>query len=142
MKKDELIDKILSDLYMNSNRAMDFLDDFCVYENDVNKLEEVKTSMEKEGLIKNYKNLKTGISPLGFKVCFDGGYLDDKVKKERQINHMFQRNKREIAFLNKKLRSKNRANTFLVILMITNLILLILMALGVVDLNFGIKSLT
>lgn len=138
MKKDELINKILSDLYMNSNRAMDFLDDFCVYENDINKLEEVKAHMEKEGLIKNYKNLKTGISPTGFKVSFEGGYLENKVKKERQIKHMFQRNKREITFLNKKLRSKNRINTYLIILLISSLILLILNALKVVNLSFGI----
>ncbi|MCK5368533.1 MAG: hypothetical protein KAQ62_08265 [Cyclobacteriaceae bacterium] len=138
MKKDELIDKILSDLYMNSNRAMDFFDDFCVYENDINKLEEVKTDMEKEGLIKNHKNHKISISPLGFKICFDGGFLNDKVKKERQINHMFQRNKREIAFLKKRIRSKNRVNTFLVILLISSLMLLILIALGIVDLSFGI----
>lgn len=138
MKKDELIDKILSDLYRNSNRGMDFFDDFCVYENNINKLEEVKNIMEKEGLIKEYKNLKSGISPLGFKICFDGGYLKDKVKKERQIKHMFQRNKREIAFLNKKLRSKNRVITFLVILLISSLMLIILIALGVVNLSFGI----
>ncbi len=138
MKKDELIDKILSDLYMNSNRAMDFFDDFCVYENDINKLEEVKTDMEKEGLINNHKNHKTSISPLGFKICFDGGFLNDKVKKERQINHMFQRNKREIAFLKKRIRSKNRINTFLVIILISSLTLVILVALGIVDLSFGI----
>lgn len=138
MKKDELIDKILSDLYRNSNRGMDFFDDFCVYENDINKLEEVKNIMEKEGLIKEYKNLKSGISPLGFKICFDGGYLEDTIKKERQINHMFQRNKREIAFLNRKLRSKNRVITFLIILLVSSLMLLTLIALGVVNLSFGI----
>lgn len=137
MKKDELIDKILSDLYRNSNRAMDFLDDFCVYENDINKLEEVKSIMEKEGLIKDHKNLKTGISPMGFKIGFDGGYLEDKVKKERQIRHMFQRNKREIAILNKKLRSKKQVNTFLAILLITSISLIILTALGIVDLSFS-----
>lgn len=137
MKKDELINKILSDLYMNSNRAMDFLDDFCVYENDINKLEEVKAYMEKEGLIKNYKNLKTGISPLGFKISFEGSYLEDKVKKERQIKHMLQRNKREIAFLNKKLRSKSRINAFLIILLVSSLTFIILIALGVVNLSFG-----
>lgn len=137
MKKDELINKILSDLYMNSNRAMDFLDDFCVYENDINKLEEVKAHMEKEGLIKNYKNLKTGISPLGFKISFEGGYLEDKVKKERHIKHMLQRNKREIAFLNKKLRSKSRINAFLIILLVSSLTFIILIALGVVNLSFG-----
>ncbi len=117
---------------------MDFLDDFCVYENDINKLEEVKAHMEKEGLIKNYKNLKTGISPLGFKISFEGGYLEDKVKKERHIKHMLQGNKREIAFLNKKLRSKNRINTFLIILLVSSLILFILIALGAVNLSFGI----
>ena len=121
MTRDELIDKILADLYMNSNRAMDFYDDFCVYENDVNKLEEAKAFMEKEGLIKDYKNLKTGISPLGFKICFDGGFLEDKIKKERQIRHTFQRNKREIAHLNKRIRSKNREITFLLLLLIISL---------------------
>ena len=89
MKKDELIDKILSDLYMNSNRSMEFYDDFCVYENDINKLEEVKATMEKEGLIKDYKNLKTGISPLGFKICFDGGYLENKIKKGPSVHPLY-----------------------------------------------------
>ena len=137
MKRDELIDKILSDLYKNSNRAMDFFNDFCMYENDINKLEEVKSILEKEGLIKDYKNLKTGITPLGFKVCFEGGYLEDKIKKERQIKRMFQRNKGEIAFLKKKLRSKKKANIILIILFISSLLLIILMALGIVNLNFG-----
>jgi hypothetical protein len=136
MTRDELIDKILADLYMNSNRAMDFYDDFCVYENDVNKLEEAKAFMEKEGLIKDYKNLKTGISPLGFKICFDGGFLEDKIKKERQIRHTFQRNKREIAHLNKRIRSKSREITFLLLLLIFSLTLMILMVFGIVDLSF------
>jgi hypothetical protein len=137
MTKDVLIDKILSDLYMNSNRTMDFLDDFCVYENDINKLEFVKNIMEKEGLITEYKNFKTGISPLGFKVCFEGGYLEEKIKRERQIRQTFQKNKREIALLNKKLKSKNRANTFLLILLILSLLLTIFMALGIIDSGFN-----
>jgi hypothetical protein len=133
MKKEELIDKILSDLYMNSNRAMEFFDDFCVYENDINKLEEVKATMEKEGLIQNYKNLKTGISPMGFKVCFEGGYMDNKIKKERQLKLSFQKYKREIALLKKKLRSKNRINLFLAILLISSISIIILIALGIID---------
>ena len=135
MTKDELIDKILSDLYMNSNRAMDFIDDFCVYENDINKLEAVKTTMEKEGLIKDYKNLKTGISPLGFKICFDGGYLEDKNRKERQVRHTLQRNKREISFLKKRIQSKKWIVTFLTIMLILSLSLVALMAFGLLDLS-------
>lgn len=136
MKKAELIDKILTDLYKNSNRAMDFFDDFCVYENDINKLEEVKASMEQEGLIKNYKNLKTGISPLGFKISFEGGYLEDTVKKERQIKQLFQRNKKEISLLKKKLRLKNLINIFLIVLLAFSLTFIILVALGVFNLSF------
>lgn len=135
MTKDELIDKILSDLYMNSNRAMDFINDFCVYENDINKLEAVKTTMEKEGLIKDYKNLKTGISPLGFKICFDGGYLEDKNRKERQVRHTLQRNKREISFLKKRIQSKKWIVTFLTIMLILSLSLVALMAFGLLDLS-------
>jgi hypothetical protein len=135
MTKDELIDKILSDLYMNSNRAMDFIDDFCVYENDINKLEAVKTTMEKEGLIKDYKNLKTGISPLGFKICFDGGYLEDENRKERQVRHTLQRNKREISFLKKRIQSKKWIVTFLTIMLILSLSLVALMAFGLLDLS-------
>ena len=135
MTKDELIDKILSDLYMNSNRAMDFIDDFCVYENDINKLEAVKITMEKEGLIKDYKNLKTGISPLGFKICFEGGYLEDKNMKERQVRHTLQRNKREISFLKKRIQSKKWIVTFLMIMLILSLSLVALMAFGLVDLS-------
>ena len=135
MTKDELIDKILSDLYMNSNRAMDFIDDFCVYENDINKLEAVKTTMEKEGLIKDYKNLKTGISPLGFKICFDGGYLEDTNRKERQVRHTLQRNKREISFLKKRIQSKKWIVTFLTIMLILSLSLVALMAFGLLDLS-------
>ena len=135
MTKDELIDKILSDLYMNSNRAMDFIDDFCVYENDINKLEAVKTTMEKEGLIKDYKNLKTGISPLGFKICFDGGYLEDTNRKERQVRHTLQRNKREISFLKKRIQSKKRIVTFLTIMLILSFSLVALMAFGLLDLS-------
>jgi hypothetical protein len=133
MKKEELIDKILSDLYMNSNRAMEFFDDFCVYENDINRLEEVKATMEKEGLIQNYKNLKTGISPMGFKICFEGGYMDNKIKKDRHLKLSFQKNKREIALLKKKLRSKNRINLFLAILLISSISIIILIALGIID---------
>ena len=136
MKKDELVDKILSDHYVNSNRAMDFYDDFCIYENDINKLEEVKATMESEGLIKIYKNLKTGITPLGFKICFEGGYLDDKVKRERQIKRTFLKNKQEIAFLNRKLQSKKRINSFLWVLLVSSLLLIILMILGVINLSF------
>lgn len=135
MTKDELIDKILSDLYMNSNRAMDFINDFCVYENDINKLEAVKTTMEKEGLIKDYKNLKTGISPLGFKICFDGGYFEDKNRKERQVRHTLQRNKREISFLKKRIQSKKWIVTFLTIMLILSLSLVALMAIGLLDLS-------
>ena len=135
MTKDELIDKILSDLYMNSNRAMDFIDDFCVYENDINKLEAVKSTMEKEGLIKDYKNLKTGISPLGFKICFDGGYMEDTNRKERQVRHTLQRNKREISFLKKRIQSKKWIVTFLMIMLILSLSLVALMAFGLVDLS-------
>lgn len=135
MTKDELIDKILSDLYMNSNRAMDFINDFCEYENDINKLEAVKTTMEKEGLIKDYKNLKTGISPLGFKICFDGGYLEDKNRKERQVRHTLQRNKREISFLKKRIQSKKWIVTFLTIMLILSLSLVALMAFGLLDLS-------
>ena len=135
MTKDELIDKILSDLYMNSNRAMDFFDDFCVHENDINKLEAVKTTMEKEGLIKEYKNLKTGISPFGFKICFEGGYLEDKIKKDRQIRHTLQRNKREISFLKKRIQSIKRINTFMIIILILSLSLVALMAFELIDLS-------
>lgn len=138
MTKDELINKILDDLYMNSNRAMDFYDDFCVYENDINRLEEVKTIMEKEGLITNYKNLKTGISPLGFKICFDGGYLEEKNKRERNIKRAFQKNKMEIAYLKKKIRSQYRFNTFLLLMLIGTLSLVILMALGIVNFSFSV----
>jgi pilus assembly protein TadC len=137
MTREELIDKILSDLYLNSNRAMDFYEDFSVYENDVNRLDEVKRIMEKEGLIKDYKNRKSGITPFGFKICFEGGYLEEKIRKERQIRQQFNRNKKEIAFLKKRIRSKNRLNTFLVILLILALSLIILMDLGIVDLSLN-----
>ena len=136
MNKDELIDKILADLYMNSNRGMDFYDDFSVYENDINKLESVKTIMEKEGLIINHKNLKTGISPVGFKICFEGGYLDDKNKRERNIKRTLQRNKMEITYLKKALRSKNQTNTVLLIFLIGSLTVMVLIALGILDLSF------
>jgi hypothetical protein len=136
MTKEELIDKILSDLYLNSNRAMDFFEDFCVYENDANRLDEVKHIMEKEGLIKDYKNRKTGITPLGFKICFEGGFLEEKTRKERQIRQILRRNKGEIAFLKKKLRAKNRLNTFLVIVSLMSLVLIVMMAFGFIDLSF------
>jgi len=116
---------------------MDFYDDFSVYENDINKLEAAKTLMEKEGLITNYKNLKTGISPLGFKICFEGGYLDDKNKKERYIKKTLQRNKMEITYLKKALKSKNQANSFLIFLVIISITAIILMILGIFD--FSIK---
>jgi len=136
MTQDQLIDKILADLYMNSNRGMNYYDDFSVYENDINKLEEAKTVMEKEGLITNYKNLKTGISPFGFKICFEGGYLEDKIKKERHIKKILQRNKVEITYLRKELRSKNKTITFLLILLICFISFGILMTLGII--NFSI----
>ena len=135
MTREELIDKILSDLYLNSNRAMDYYEDFSVYENDVNRLDEVKRIMEKEGLIKDYKNRKTGITPLGFKICFEGGYLEEKIRKERHIRQQFNRNKNEIAFLKKRIRSKNRLNTFLLISLILAISLIILMDLGILDLS-------
>ncbi len=136
MKKDDLIDKILSDLYMNSNRAMDFYDDFCVYENDINKLDDVKATLEKEGLIKDYKNLKTGITPLGFKICFEGGYLEEKIRRERQIKNVILKNKREIAFLKKKLKSKKRINILLTVLLLSGIFLAFLVMIGILD--FGI----
>ena len=139
MTKDELINTILEDLYRNSNRGMDFYDDFCVYENDILKLEEVKTIMEREGLITNYKNQKTGISPLGFKTCFEGGYLEEKNRKERNIRRMLQKNKMEIEYLKKEIKSKNRTNVFLLILLIGSISLVILMALGLVNFNFLFK---
>ncbi len=136
MNKDELIDKILSDLYMNSNRGMDFYDDFCVYENDINRLEEAKKTMEREGLIIDYKNLKTGISPLGFKMCFDGGYLDEKVKKERHIKKIIQKKNQEVSILKRKNKSLRRFNTFLLILLLFGISLAVLLVLGLVDLSF------
>lgn len=133
MKKDDLIDKILSDLYMNSNRAMDFYDDFCVYENDINKLDDVKTTLEKEGLIKDYKNMKTGITPLGFKICFEGGYLEDKIRRERQIKNIILNNKREIAFLKKKLKTKKRVNVIFTILLLSGIVLAFLEMIGIIN---------
>ncbi len=130
-----MIDKILSDLYLNSNRAMDFYEDFCVYENDINRLDEVKRIMEQEGLIVDYKNKKTGITPLGFKLCFEGGYLDNKIRKERQIRQKFRRNKQEIDFLKRKLRLKTRTNIFLMILLLLGIALFFLMAFDLIDLN-------
>ncbi len=135
MTREELIDKILSDLYLNSNRAMDFYEDFCVYENDINRLDEVKRIMEQEGLIVDYKNKKTGITPLGFKLCFEGGYLDNKIRKERQIRQKFRRNKQEIDFLKRKLRLKTRTNIFLMILLLLGIALFFLMAFDLIDLN-------
>lgn len=133
MTKDELINTILEDLYRNSNRGMDFYDDFCVYENDILRLEEVKTIMEREGLITNYKNQKTGISPLGFKICFDGGYLEERNRKERNIRRMLQKNKMEIEYLKKEIRSKNRTNLFLLVLLIGCISLVVLLALDLVN---------
>jgi len=133
MTKDELINTILEDLYRNSNRGMDFYDDFCVYENDILRLEEVKTIMEREGLITNYKNQKTGISPLGFKICFDGGYLEERNRKERNIRRMLQKNKIEIEYLKKEIRSKNRTNLFLLVLLIGCISLVVLLALDLVN---------
>ena len=137
MTKDELIDKILADLYMNSNRGMDFYDDFSAYENDINKLESAKTTMEKEGLIVNHKNLKTGISPLGFKICFEGGYLNDRNRRERNIKRTLQRNKIEITYLKKALSAKNRTNTLLLVFLIICLTMMILMVLGILDLSLN-----
>ena len=114
---------------------MDFYDEFSQYENDVNRLDEVKRMMDKEGLIKDYKNRKTGITPTGFKICFEGGYLEEKNRKERQIRQTFQKQKREIGSLKKKIKSKSRINIIMVILLIAALILILLMSLGIVDLN-------
>jgi hypothetical protein len=115
---------------------MDFYEDFCVYENDINRLDEVKRIMEQEELIVDYKNKKTGITPLGFKLCFEGGYLENKIRKERQIRQKFRRNQQEIAFLKRKLRSKNRINTFLLILLLLSFSLFFLAAFDLIDLNF------
>jgi len=114
---------------------MDFYEDFCVYENDVNRLDEVKRIMEKEGLITDYKNRKTGITPLGFKICFDGGFMEQKIRKERQIRLQFRRNKQEIALLKRKIRSKNRTNITLLLFLIMSLSLVVLMSLGLINLN-------
>lgn len=138
MTKDELINTILEDLYRNSNRGMDFYDDFCVYENDIIRLEEVKTLMEREGLITNYKNQKTGISPLGFKICFEGGYLEERNRKERNIRRMLQKNKMEIEYLKKEIKGKNRTNVFLLLMLIGSITLVILMVLGIVNLHYSI----
>ena len=137
MTKDQLIDKILTDLFRKPNLGVDFFDEFSIYENDVIKLESAKTAMESEGLIINFKNLKTGITPLGFKVAFEGGYLDDKNKKERQLKRTLQRNKVEITYLKKSLKSKNMTNSILLILMIISLSVTVLMALGVINLNIN-----
>jgi len=136
MTKDQLIDKILADLYMNSNRGMDFFDDFSVYENDINRLEDAKATMEKESLITNYKNLKTGIAPLGFKICFEGGYLDDKNKKERYIKKTLNQNKLQITYLKKALKSKNQANSALILALIISLTVIVLMGFDVIKLSF------
>lgn len=137
MKRDELIDKILSDLYLNSNRALDFYDSFYVYESDINKLDEVKSIMESEGLIKIYKNLKAGISPLGFKICFDGGYLEENFKKDRQTKRAFLRNKHQIEFLRKKLRYKKRMNIFLVLLLTSSIVLIMLVMTGIINIRLN-----
>lgn len=135
MTKEELIDKILSDLYLNSNRALDFYENFSIYENDINRLDEVKSIMEKEDLITTYKNKKTGISPKGFKICFEGGYLQKELKKERQIRRAFAKKKMEIAQLNRKLRNKNRLITFILLLLFSSLLLVAFISLGLVDLS-------
>ena len=75
-----------------------------------------------------------GITPLGFKVCFEGGYMEESFRKERHIRQTFQKQKREIAFLKKKIRSKNILNTFLLVSLILALTLISLMALELVDL--------
>lgn len=136
MNTDQLIDRILSDLYMNSNRGMDFFHDFSVYENDINKLEAVKNTMEKEGLITTHKNLKTGIAPLGFKICFEGGYLEEKNRKERLIKKTLKQNKLEITYLKKALRSKNRSNTVLLVLLIMSITVIILLMTGIINFSF------
>lgn len=136
MTKDQLIDKILTDIFRKSNTAVDFFDEFSTYENDVNKLESVKSSMESEGLITNFKNLKTGITPLGFKVAFEGGYLNDKSKKERQLKRTLKRNQVEITYLKKSLKSKNRSNSILLVVLIICFSVAVLMAFGIIDINF------
>lgn len=135
--QDELIDKILDDLYRNANRAMDFYDEFCMYENDVSKLDATKNAMEKEGLIVQYKNKKTGISPLGFKICFDGGYMNDRIRRERNIRKKFQRANSEIALLRKKQKRQNIKNTVLLCLLLACLSIILLMAFGVIDLRLS-----
>jgi len=133
MTKDELIDKILSDLYRISNRGMDFYDDFSVYENDINKLEAAKATMEREGLIVSHKNLKTGISPLGFKVCHEGGYLDSRNRRERSIKRALHKNKVEITYLKKAVRAKNQTNSLLLFFLILSLAVIALIFLGILD---------
>ena len=115
---------------------MDFFDDFSVYENDINKLEAVKATMEKEGLITTHKNLKTGIAPLGFKVCFEGGYLEEKNRKERMIKKTLKQNKLEITYLKKALQSKNRANSILIILLVLSVTGIILLMSGIINISF------
>lgn len=135
MTKDQLIEKILTDIFRKSNTSVNFFDEFSSYENDVNKLESVKASMENEGLITNFKNLKTGITPLGFKVAFEGGYLNDKNKKERQLKRTLKRNQVEITYLKKSLRSKNRSNSILLFVIIICLSIAALMAFGIIGIN-------
>ena len=140
MTLDELIDKILSDLYKNSNRGMDFYDDFSQYENDINKLDTAKATMEREGLIVSHKNLKTGISPLGFKICYEGGYLNERNRRERSIKRTLHKNKVEITYLKKALRVKNRTNSMLLIFLIICLAVIVLMVLGFLDFKLSLVS--
>lgn len=133
MTKDELIDKILAELYKNSNQGMEFYDEFSAFENDINKLESVKSIMENEGLIINHKNQKSGISPLGFKICFEGGYLKDRNKKERILHNTLRKNKLEISYLRKELRTKNKVVTFLIIVTICCISVLVLAFLGMIN---------
>ena len=135
MTQDELIDKILQHLFRNSNTALDFYDEFSSYENDINKLENAKSSMEREGLITEYKNKKTGITPLGFRISYDGGYLDEKNRKERAIKKRLNQNKIEITYLKKSLKSKNQTNSVLLILLILSLVVIVLSMLGLFNLN-------
>ena len=95
----------------------------------------MKSSMESEGLITNFKNLKIGITPLGFKVAFEGGYLNDKNKKERQLKRTLKRNQVEITYLKKSLKSKNRSNSILIVVLIICLSVAALMAFGIIDIN-------
>ena len=135
MTNDELIDQILSDLYKQSNSAVEFFDTFYIYENNVNRLDIVKSQMESEGLIQDYKNRKTGISPLGFKVCFEGGYMHEKIRKERFIKRTIAQQKADIARLKKKVRSRTRWIYFFMILFIASAVFFMLYYLGYIQLG-------